>query len=272
MPIRAIKVGPRHRKDLGDLQALADSIRQVGLLHPIVISSDGWLIAGQRRLAACRLLGWDVVRVNRIDLEHLILGEQHENLVRKDLLPSEIVALKRALEPLERQAARQRQGRRTDLHPARMAGSQKGETRDRLARCLGVGRTTIDKAEAVVAAAESDPENYGRLVEAMDKSGNVSAAFRRLGVERQARQLQSQPPPLPQGPFQIIVADPPWRYEGGNCLPYPTMAVEEIRALPVKNLACDDAILWLWTTNAHLPVAFSVAEAWGFEYKSLLTG
>jgi N6-adenosine-specific RNA methylase IME4 len=49
------------------------------------------------------------------------------------------------------------------------------------------------------------------------------------------------------------------------------MAIEEIKALPVESIAAEDAILWLWTTNAHLRVAFEVAEAWGFEYKSLLT-
>ncbi len=271
MPIDSIKIGPRHRRDLGDLQALADSIKHVGLLHPIVITSDGWLIAGQRRLAACRLLGWSTVRISIIDLEHVALGEQHENLVRKDLLPSEIVALKRALEPIEREAARQRQGRRTDLHPATLAESEKGDTRDKLARYLGVGRTTIDRAAEVVEAAEREPEAYGHLVESMDRSGNVAAAHRRLLVQQQARQLQSAPPPLPTGPFQIIVADPPWRYESGNSLPYPTMAIEEIKALPVRDIAQEDAILWLWTTNAHLPVAFGVVETWGFEYKSMLT-
>lgn len=271
MPIERIKIGPRHRRDLGDVKALADSIKRVGLLHPIVVTSDGWLIAGQRRLAACRLLGWEMVRISVIDLEHVVLGEQHENLARKDLLPSEIVALKRALEPIEREAARRRQGTRTDLHPATLAEGDRGDARDRLARYLGVGRTTIERAEEVVEAAEREPEAFAQLVESMDKSGNVAAAHRRLVVHQQARKLESQPPPLPTGPFQIIVADPPWRYEGGNCLPYPTMTFEEIKALPVRNIAQEDAILWLWTTNAHLPLAFSVIEAWGFEYKTVLT-
>lgn len=105
----------------------------------------------------------------------------------------------------------------------------------------------------MVEAAESDPEEFGHLVEAMDRSGNVSAAYRRLTVQQQAKQLQSQPPPLPSGPFQIIVADPHWRYDSGNSLPYPTMTIEEIKALPVRDIAQEDAILWLWTTNAHLP-------------------
>jgi N6-adenosine-specific RNA methylase IME4 len=49
------------------------------------------------------------------------------------------------------------------------------------------------------------------------------------------------------------------------------MDLEEIKAMPVAEIADENAILWLWTTNAHLRVAFEVIEAWGFEYKTLLT-
>jgi ParB-like chromosome segregation protein Spo0J len=64
----------------------------------------------QRRLEACRLLDWTDVPVTVVDLYQAARGEAHENFVRKDLLPSEIVALKRAIEPVERREARQRQG------------------------------------------------------------------------------------------------------------------------------------------------------------------
>src|ERR1017187_5983243 len=110
LPIDQIQVGFRYRKDLGDLRSLADSISEVGLLHPVVVTPEGRLIAGQRRLQACRQLGWTEVPVTSVDLLQAARGEAHENFARKDLLPSEIVALKRAIEPLERRAARERQG------------------------------------------------------------------------------------------------------------------------------------------------------------------
>src|SRR5712664_2317795 len=275
MDIDQIQIGFRYRKDLGDLRALAQSIEEVGLPHPVVVTSEGRLIAGQRRLAACRLLGWAEVPVTVVDLYQAARGEAHENFVRKDLLPSEIVALKRAIEPLERREARDRQGSRADLcHPATVAECQRaspGDARDRIARYLGVGRTTIERAEAVVEAAEEEPEEFGYLVEQMDRTGKVAGAYRRLSVLKQARELVIATPELPIGPFQVIVADPPWQYESGNCLPYPTMPIEDIKALPVSDIADENAILWLWATNAHLRVAFDVVEAWGFEYKSLLT-
>lgn len=273
MNIGDIQIGFRYRKDLGDVRALAQSIAEVGLLHPVVVTPDGRLIAGQRRLEACRQLGWPEIPVTVVDLFQAARGEAHENFVRKDLLPSEIVALKRAIEPLERREARERQGARADLGVASVAEvpSRAGEARDNIARYLGIGRTTIERAEAVVEAAEEEPEEFGHLVEQMDRSGKVAGAFRRLTVLKQARDLESAPPALPTGPFQVIVADPPWRYESGNDLPYPTMEIEEIKALPVQSIAANDAVLWLWTTNAHLRVAFEVVEAWGFGYKTMLT-
>src|ERR1035438_4610347 len=105
----------------------------------------------------------------------------------------------------------------------------------------------------------------------MDRKGKVASAFRRLTVLRQARELETASLELPAGPFQVIVADPPWQYESGNSLPYPTMAIEDIKAMPIRDIADENAILWLWTTNAHLRVAFGVVESWGFEYKTLLT-
>lgn len=109
MEMSEIVVENRHRKDLGDIQSLADSIRDVGLLHPPVVSSDNRLIAGQRRLEACRILGWQQVPIRRLDLEDIVRGEYAENALRKDFTASEAVAIKKALEPIERKAAKERQ-------------------------------------------------------------------------------------------------------------------------------------------------------------------
>jgi N6-adenosine-specific RNA methylase IME4 len=49
------------------------------------------------------------------------------------------------------------------------------------------------------------------------------------------------------------------------------MSVEQICAMPVTELACDDSILWLWVTNANMRHAFTVLDAWGFQERSILT-
>jgi len=66
------------------------------------------------------------------------------------------------------------------------------------------------------------------------------------------------------------LVDPPWPLQGGE-KHYRTMSLARIKALPVGQLAACDAHLWLWTTNALLPKAYEVAEAWGFTVRSPLT-
>ena len=116
MPISAIILGKRQRRDLGDIDALAADVAAIGMLHPIVVRPDGTLIAGERRIEAAKALGWSEVPVNIVDLDAVVRGEFAENSLRKDFTLSEAVAIKRALEPLERAGAKERQGERTDKH------------------------------------------------------------------------------------------------------------------------------------------------------------
>jgi ParB family chromosome partitioning protein len=116
-PLAEIVVGNRARKDNGDIEALARSIDANGIMHPIVITPGGLLIAGRRRMLAWPLTKFrdQEIPVRVLDLDEIVRGELAENADRKDFLPSEIDAIRRALEPVEKAAARQRQGCRTDL-------------------------------------------------------------------------------------------------------------------------------------------------------------
>ena len=111
--VDSIQVGTRHRTDLGDIDALAASIREHGLLQPITVTIDGVLVCGRRRLAAIRQLGWRTVSVwvrSGISdrLGHL-LAEQDENLHRKPLTQLEAAALYRELKQLMAEDAERRQ-------------------------------------------------------------------------------------------------------------------------------------------------------------------
>ena len=109
--ISEIKINNRFRKDYGDIESLAKSIEEIGLLHPIVINSDFELVCGGRRVEAMRLLGREEIAARIIDIESVILGEYAENEVRKDFTDSERVAIGRAIE----ESLGNRQGQRTDL-------------------------------------------------------------------------------------------------------------------------------------------------------------
>lgn len=92
-------------------------------------------------------------------------------------------------------------------------------------------------------------------------------------------------------PYATVVVDPPWRYEGfaGSVgrggmfidtderakvkvkpLPYSSMSVNDIEAMPVRDLVAKDAWLWLWTTSRYLRAGFTVASCWGFRYRQVI--
>ena len=103
--------------------------------------------------------------------------------------------------------------------------------------------------------------------------------------------------PFPPKRYQIIYADPPWQVKAGPFqptkgtnspltlsklglskrptkslpLPYPTMTTEQIKALPVRDIADKDSHLYLWTINKYIRQAYDIAEAWGFKPSCLLT-
>ena len=87
--------------------------------------------------------------------------------------------------------------------------------------------------------------------------------------------------------YRTIVVDPPWAVKAGPAplniregwlagdgksrdLAYPTMTVEEIKELPVGELAQKDAHLYLWTINAYVEKAYEVVRDWGFKPSTLL--
>jgi hypothetical protein len=101
MACGSIRMGNRHRKEMGNLQSLADSIAALGLLHPIGITPDRELIFGERRLRAVRdILKQTQIaaRVFDLDLDLSREAEHAENEERKALTLSERQALLRALE------------------------------------------------------------------------------------------------------------------------------------------------------------------------------
>lgn len=75
--------------------------------------------------------------------------------------------------------------------------------------------------------------------------------------------------------YRVIIADPPWDVQQHGALGakrhYNLMTLDAIKAMPVADLADDNAHLWLWVTNATLRFGFDVMEAWGFTPRSPLT-
>jgi N6-adenosine-specific RNA methylase IME4 len=284
MPIAEIRSGARHRKDMGDIAGLAASMAELGLLHPVVVRRDGTLIAGERRIRAATQLGWPDIPVTIVDLDDIARGEFAENAARKDFTLSEAVAIKRALEPIERAAAKQRQregARRGGKACGNLPQASAGLAADKMAKATGMSRRTLEKAEAIIDAAEAEPDRFGKLLADMDRTGRVHGPYKRLKAIEQAAAIQAEPPPLPKGgPYRAGIVDIPWAYESDDetapirgILPYCTINIEQACAMPVASILHDDAVVGVWVTNFVLARGLHcrVLEAWGLEPKTIVT-
>ena len=80
--------------------------------------------------------------------------------------------------------------------------------------------------------------------------------------------------PFPNKKYNIIYADPPWKYKeswGNGQVNYKTLTTEDIKNLPVKEITEDQAHLYLWVTNPFINEGLQICKSWGFEYKTLIT-
>jgi ParB family chromosome partitioning protein len=104
VPVKDIIVKKRIRKDMGDIEGLAESLKRFGQITPIVISKKNTLIAGGRRLEAAKYLGWRTINAiiseTSDELARLEL-EVEENVQRRDFTMEEVAEATRKIYRLQ---------------------------------------------------------------------------------------------------------------------------------------------------------------------------
>ena len=191
----SIIVGARHRKDLGDIDALADSINRVGLLQLPTVTPDGVLICGARRIAAIKQLGWRTVNVwVRTELSSrlaALMAERDDVVSHKDYSKVELAEMYAELKAeFAADAARREQSTRftsenqkplsdglaDSATPLRKAeGSEVGDSRIQAAKMLsGTSHYTMEHVLAIkqIAGDETrDPALRQMAEEAIQRIG-----------------------------------------------------------------------------------------------------
>ena len=183
-------VGERARKDLGDIDALAESIEEIGLLQPIGITVDHDLVFGERRLRAFEHLGRIVIPARVVDVPSMLQAEHAENEIRKDFTASERVAIGRAIEAEIGDRRRFNADGGPRAIPQNFAESKGKETRKEAAERAGFGNAeTYRQAKTVVDDAE--PE----LVDAMDRGEVAISTAAKLTRADEATQREAAAEP-----------------------------------------------------------------------------
>lgn len=211
VPIESIRMGNPHRRDLGDIEELARSIQDIGLIHPIGLTPDLRILVGRRRLEAFKLLGRTTIPARILtgitDAAAELHAERDENVCRKDMLLSELAALGEALYAVEAEAAKERQRQAGREHGRGIAQPLQGPTYSGVGKsaavvggALGMSESTYTELRFAHKVA-TDPElpeterDLGKnALEQMDSGRGVQPTVkelrRNLKVKREAQEVK----------------------------------------------------------------------------------
>jgi len=204
--IAEVRLEDRHRTDFGDVESLAQSLREVGQLQPIVVTSDLRLIAGGRRLAAARLLGWPEIEAkiahDLTDAAALLRAERDENTCRKSLTPTEEHSLYASLLAFEGadEAAAATAGD-SGAGGMRIPGHEASSRARQSAAAIATGRAgrhkTLDKVGEVKRIAEDDGRSERLRQKArealaeMDRTGSIAGPHASVMLAARAEEVRS---------------------------------------------------------------------------------
>ena len=278
-----------------DFEALKADIAEYGLREPIWLHPDGSIIDGRNRHRACIELGITPGHEIWNGQGSLVAFVVSLNLHRRHLSESQRAMVAAKL-------ANMRQGERTDISSIELMSQEDA------ADLLNVGVSSVKRAktvqdqgdESLIAAVMSGdvavstaaevatlPKEEQREIVARGEKEILEVAkqirakkteARRTERKQRNEQLCLESSPLEELPhrYDLIYADPPWRYEFSKTdsrvieNQYPTMALEDICAMPVAGIAINNAVLFMWATVPKLEEAMRVINAWGFSYRTAI--
>jgi N6-adenosine-specific RNA methylase IME4/ParB-like chromosome segregation protein Spo0J len=287
-------------KTPGNDNAVLDvSVADIGVLQPILVTTDGEVISGVGRVRAAKASGVKTIEATvknipperRTCLRHESnYAVVHRSYPRKCI---EVAEWKDELAKDDPDGVRGKAGARARWRKADAKG--KVAVASTIAKSAGLSARTIRRMARVAGAIPRDVlEELDRLPTIRNSPAQVHAlakhkgdpAFQRevvrlikTGEAKAVRdavsfarvdRIRKNPPPTPTGRYKILMIDPPWTCGGGVHAPYATMTVNDIiEKTPVKDLEDDDSIIILWATGDTLPDAFRVLTEWGYTYRGM---
>jgi len=255
-----------------EYDSLKNDIRENGLIEPIW-TYEGKILDGRNRYRACRELKIEP-KFREWRGPSAVSFVVSLNLKRRHLTAAQrAMAAADALPHYEREAKARMSDAGKKSAPGRPAEKGKEkipdllQARDHAASAFGVNPRYVSNAKALQ---ERAPDIAAKVRTGEMKMPHAAKELRR----REAK----DPAPMPKAKYRVLYADPPWEYGNkyGEALKgypqpdhhYPTMTLQAICDLPIRDMADENAVLFLWATSPLLEDALKVIGAWGFRYKS----
>jgi hypothetical protein len=240
----------------GQLAALVVSIKEHGVLNDLLVTADGLLLDGHRRLKATLKAGLKEVPVKHLDVsgeggwDGAMAVVFESNVRRRHLSEAERAVLGSSHLRIERAKAKERMvegGRRGGQALGNRSPGLQGPDRatHHAAAAVGVSRKTIERVEAIKRA------NPALLRRVMDGAQSVASAYRELKMDALRRRAAEEEGEGELGPverleaafgrYRAIYMDPPWDGPSGD-------APGSLASLPIQQLAHRDGChVWLWS-------------------------
>lgn len=245
-------------------RSILKSIDAHGQMMPILLGPNGEVLEGRLRMRACKELGIDPKTVRAANDDELTVWHA-TNVVRRHLSIAERTLLALEMSKLRKPGDN---------------GHTAGISQEDAAKAFAVSVDSIGRAKKIL---EQDPKMLPRIVAGASLEGLLREISQGAEAKHAAKLARGNrgaklalTTAIKSGVHAgVVYADPPWDYgkstgrvgwAGSPRTRYPTMTLEQIKAMPIKHLAGKDAVLWLWVPNCLIPDGIEVMKAWGFDY------
>ena len=261
-----------------EFEELCADIKERGQLHSI-LTFNGLIVDGRHRWQACALLGIPPITKEWDGGDDMLGGVLSLNLKRRHLSNVDRLEIAVKLVETERGANRYTSAGKMTI---KRASVLLGVSEDSIQRARKIERDGVPNLREAVKKLGLSYKEGARIAALSVEEQNIivnQGTWLRAVRQHEAREQKKAAreaftaQPFPPEKYDIILADPPWFYAVDNgffssnpAFHYPTMTDEALAALPVKELAQPDAMLFMWATGLTLPRALALMTAWGFDY------
>ncbi len=259
-----------------EYQQLKGSIKSEGCRDSIVLW-DGIIVDGHNRYEICSKenISFKTINKNFKDRNEVIIWMIDNQLGRRNISKYDRTRLALKKEDILKPDAeiRMKVGKKlTDP----VQKSAQGKVRDKVAKVAKVSHDTVDKVKYIVEKADAKQKK-----DLSEQKVSINKIHRELKKAENRKRIAEtfEEPELPKTKkkYNIIYADPPWSFrhysdKGKGRAPdnyYKCQNLQDIKDLPIADLAADNCVLFMWVTYPFLQKGFEVLKAWGFEYKTV---
>jgi len=268
-------IPPLEKEERKQLEA---SLVSNGLRDAIIVWDDGTIIDGYNRYDICQKNNIPIKTrkpKNKLkDRNDIILWMINEQLGRRNISKYDRIRLATRKEDILKPIAKANQGRRNDLDSTLNRSSKRVNTVIAKESKSSVG--TVHKVKFIEEKADANQKK-----DLSSQKFSINKIYNELKKADKRKQIAEdfkQPVfPKKNKKYNIIYADPPWSFKhysdkGKGRAPdnhYKCQNLEDIKNLPIDDIAADDCVLFMWVTYPFLQKSFDVLKAWGFTYKTV---